>query len=91
MKQMVDRIHQMRAELRAALEEIKAPGSWEFITSQYGMFAMTALSPEQVERLAVEHHIFMTSNGRISVAGVTSSRIKYIANAIAAVMKESKI
>lgn len=57
---MTDRIAAMRKLLREECEKAKAPGSWEFVTSQYGMFAMTPLTPEQCERLAVEFHIYMT-------------------------------
>jgi aspartate/tyrosine/aromatic aminotransferase len=60
LKMMTDRIAQMRQLLRSECEKAKAPGSWEFVTSQYGMFAMTPLTPEQCERLAVEFHIYMT-------------------------------
>ena len=29
-----------------------------------------------------KHHIYMTGNGRISVAGLTSANVEYVANAI---------
>ncbi len=86
LKEMTDRIASMRKLLRQECEKVGAPGSWEFVTSQYGMFAMTPLTPEQCERLAVEFHIYMTSNGRISVAGITKPRVGYLANAIKHVM-----
>ena len=34
-------------------------------------FAYTGLTGEQVDRLAQEHHIYMTRNGRISMAGAS--------------------
>jgi aspartate aminotransferase len=33
------------------------------------MFCFTGLTPEQVLKLTKEHHIYLTKDGRISVAG----------------------
>lgn len=43
----------------------------------------------QVERLINEFSIYMTKDGRISVAGVTSANVEYLAHAIHAVTKWS--
>jgi len=43
------------------------------------MFCYSGLTPEQVDRLAQEHHIYMTRNGRISIAGVSSKNVDYLA------------
>ena len=45
------------------------------------------LTPAEVDRLTKEYHIYLTKNGRISVAGVTSSNVNYLAEAIHAVTK----
>lgn len=37
------------------------------------MFCFTGLTPAQVEKLTKEHHIYLTKDGRISVAGASSS------------------
>jgi aspartate aminotransferase len=52
-----------------------------------GMFCYSGLTPEQVDRLTNEHHIYLTRNGRISMAGVTSKDIPALAAAIHAVSK----
>lgn len=52
-----------------------------------GMFCYSGLSPEQVDRLTNEFHIYLTRNGRISMAGVTSKDIQPLAEAIHAVSK----
>lgn len=44
-----------------------------------GMFCYSGLSADQVDRLMREHHVYLTKDGRISVAGVTSGNVKYIA------------
>jgi aspartate aminotransferase len=46
------------------------------------MFSYTGLSKEQVDRLINEFHIYLTSDGRISMAGVTPQNIDYIAKSI---------
>lgn len=51
------------------------------------MFAFSGLTPEQVDRLTNEHHIYLTRNGRISMAGVTSKDIPALAAAIHEVSK----
>jgi len=87
-KLMANRIISMRTEL---VKELKAQGSkkdWSHITNQIGMFCFSGLTPEQVNKLTNDWHIYMTKNGRISMAGVFSSRVKYLAQAIHAVTKE---
>lgn len=41
---MADRIITMREKLHAALKEVGAPGTWDHITSQIGMFSYTGLT-----------------------------------------------
>ncbi|KAG0135316.1 pyridoxal phosphate-dependent transferase [Tuber indicum] len=81
-KGMADRIISMRAALKTNLEEIGSKHNWSHITSQIGMFAYTSLRPEQVDRLAREFSIYGTKDGRISVAGITSDNVKYLAESI---------
>ncbi|KAL2937445.1 Aspartate aminotransferase mitochondrial [Bienertia sinuspersici] len=54
-----------------------------------GMFCYSGLTPEQVDRLTSEFNIYMTRNGRMSMAGVTTKNVKYLANAIHEVTKSS--
>lgn len=51
------------------------------------MFCFTGLKPEQVERLTKEYSVYMTKDGRISMAGVTSGNVAYLAHGIHAVTK----
>ncbi|KAI3927621.1 hypothetical protein MKX01_026554 [Papaver californicum] len=81
-KGMADRIIGMRTALRKNLENLGPPLSWEHITNQIGMFCYSGMTPEQVDRLTSEYHIYMTRNGRISMAGVTTGNVGYLANAI---------
>lgn len=86
-KGMADRIIGMRTALRENLEKLNSPLSWEHITKQIGMFCYSGLTPEQVDRLTSQFHIYLTRNGRISMAGVTSGNVGYLANAIHEVTK----
>lgn len=81
-REMAERIIRMRKELRDELERLGSKHNWEHITSQIGMFCYSGLTGEQVDRLTSEYHIYLTRNGRISMAGVTSKDIKPLAKAI---------
>lgn len=76
------RIQDMRASLHDELGRLGTPGSWTHITSQIGMFSFTGLSPAQSKAMVEKHHIYMLGNGRISMAGVTSGNVKYLAASI---------
>ena len=79
---MAERIGGMRLKLR---EEIEAAGSthdWSHVTDQIGMFAFTGMTADMCDELTAEHAIYLTKDGRISVAGVNSGNIKYIAKAV---------
>ena len=54
---------------------------------QIGMFCFSGMTPEQVEKLRTEYHIYMTKNGRISMAGVTSKNVAYLSECMHAVTK----
>jgi len=87
---MSKRISDMRAALRKKVEELKTPGNWNHITDQIGMFTFTGLTPQQVDVMIEKHHIYLLSNGRISMAGVASGNVEYIATAINDVVNNVK-
>lgn len=82
---MADRIITMRALLKKELESLGSKHNWSHITSQIGMFAYTGLTPKQMDKLAKEHSVYATKDGRISVAGITTRNVKRFAAAIHAV------
>ena len=85
---MRDRIKAMRLKLKSVLEE-KVPGrDFDYLTEQNGMFSFTGLTPEQVEKLQSKYGIYMVSNSRMCVAGLNSSNIVYVANAMVDVLKD---
>ncbi|CAI5745698.1 unnamed protein product [Peronospora destructor] len=92
-KSMADRIISMRTALRSAVEKIdKANGvksDWRHITDQIGMFCYTGLTEAQVMRMIEKHHIYLTKDGRVSMAGVTTKNVEYIAQSIAEVAQNA--
>ncbi|KAI9912167.1 hypothetical protein PsorP6_008794 [Peronosclerospora sorghi] len=92
-KSMADRIISMRTALRSAIEKIDAANGaksdWRHITDQIGMFCYTGLTEAQVARMIEEHHIYLTKDGRISMAGVTTKNVDYIAQSIAEVAQNA--
>ena len=81
-KGMADRIIKMRALLNENLKKLGSKHNWDHITDQIGMFAYTGLKPEQMTKLAEEHSVYATKDGRISVAGITSDNVGRLAEAI---------
>lgn len=79
---VVKRMNDMRNALRAALEKKQVKGDWSHITKQIGMFSFTGLTPKQVDQMVDKHHIYMTRNGRISICGITTKNVDYIADCI---------
>ncbi|ETW85758.1 hypothetical protein HETIRDRAFT_414741 [Heterobasidion irregulare TC 32-1] len=80
---MAGRIIDMRKELyRLLAEELKTPGKWEHIVNQIGMFSFTGVNPEQSKALTEKAHIYLTANGRISMAGLNSGNVRYFAESL---------
>lgn len=79
---MSGRIIEMRKALRTKLEELKTPNDWSHITSQIGMFSYTGLNPTQVKHLVEDYHIYLPKDGRISICGLNTNNVEYVAQAI---------
>ncbi|KAL8877116.1 MAG: hypothetical protein Q9198_004811 [Flavoplaca austrocitrina] len=91
LRTMSGRIIDMRKALRGKLEELDGKeGSWKHITEQIGMFSFTGLSEKQVLKIREDAHIYMTKNGRISMAGANSGNVEYIAKAMDKVVRETQ-
>jgi aspartate aminotransferase, mitochondrial len=86
-KGMADRIISMREALVRNLTNLGSKRDWSHITNQIGMFCYTGLNEKQVQRMKEEFHCYLTSNGRISIAGITSKNVSHLATAIHEVSK----
>ena len=82
LKQVADRIIEMRALLRQGIENAGTPGDWSHITSQIGMFSYTGLTEAQCANMVDNFHIYLLKSGRISMAGINTGNVEYVANAI---------
>jgi aspartate aminotransferase len=81
---MRDRIREMRALLARHLRESTRGGSFDFIETQHGMFSLLGVPAPTVDALRTQHHIYMTSDSRINLAGIMPHNVEYVAAAVAA-------
>ncbi|KAB0797756.1 hypothetical protein PPYR_08749 [Photinus pyralis] len=86
-KGMADRIISVRTKLRDNLKKEGSSLNWSHITDQIGMFCFTGMKPDQVARITKDFSVFLTKDGRISMAGVTSKNVEYLAHAMHEVTK----
>ena len=84
--EMRERIRHMRAALVESLKAQGAGRDFSFVLRQNGMFSYSGLTPEQVDRLREEFHIYAVSTGRICVAALNSRNVDYVAKAITTVL-----
>ncbi|KIK71059.1 hypothetical protein GYMLUDRAFT_33186 [Collybiopsis luxurians FD-317 M1] len=87
-KSMADRIINMREKLYDMLtHDLKTPGEWGHIKRQIGMFSFTGLTATHTQALAEKAHIYMTKDGRISMAGLNSKNIEHFGVSVDAAVK----
>lgn len=90
LRTMAGRIIDMRKALRSKLEELNGkPESWKHITDQIGMFSFTGLTEAQVLKIRKDAHVYMTKNGRMSMAGLNTKNVHYVAEAVDKVVRET--
>lgn len=54
------------------------------------MFSFTGLTPDQTKRLVEEYSIYLTGNGRISMAGLNTKNVETFARAVDDVVRGTK-
>ena len=79
---MADRIQLMRTRLVETLQKVGSKHDWSHVTQQIGMFAFTGMSAEMCDELTNEYAIYLTRDGRISIAGLNDNNLEYVAKAI---------
>lgn len=84
---MSGRMKEMRKGLRSRLESLGSEHSWNHITDQIGMFAFTGLTKDMTTELREKHAIYLTADGRISIAGLNTGNLDQIAEAFHSVTK----
>jgi len=84
---MRTRIESLRANLVAELHARRPDVDYGFIARQRGMFSLLPLSGEQITALRETHHVYMSGDGRINVAGISRRNVSYVAESLAAVIR----
>jgi aromatic-amino-acid transaminase len=84
--EMRERIKQMRGALVEQLKASGVEGDLSYITRQKGMFSYSGLNATQMQRLRSEFGVYGVDSGRICVAALNSGNLKYVSDAIKAVM-----
>jgi aspartate/tyrosine/aromatic aminotransferase len=79
---MRNRIRLMRAELAGHLRSVAGNDFFDFIQAQRGMFSLLGVSSAVVDRLRDDHHIYMTSDSRMNLAGIMPHNAAYVAESI---------
>ncbi|KAL9288834.1 Aspartate aminotransferase [Arabidopsis thaliana] len=83
MEMMAGRIKTVRQELYDSLvSKDKSGKDWSFILKQIGMFSFTGLNKAQSDNMTDKWHVYMTKDGRISLAGLSLAKCEYLADAI---------
>ncbi|XP_075508206.1 aspartate aminotransferase, chloroplastic isoform X1 [Primulina tabacum] len=83
MEMMAGRIKSVRQKLFDSMCAKDDSGKdWSFILKQIGMFSFTGLNTAQSENMINKWHVYMTKDGRISLAGLSSAKCEYLADAI---------
>ncbi|VVB10732.1 unnamed protein product [Arabis nemorensis] len=83
MEMMAGRIKTVRQELYDSLvSKDKSGKDWSFILKQIGMFSFTGLNKAQSDNMTNKWHVYMTKDGRISLAGLSLAKCEYLADAI---------
>jgi aspartate/tyrosine/aromatic aminotransferase len=81
---MRTRIQEMRTLLAQTLHDVTGSDWFDFIRTQHGMFSLLGVSREAVEQLREKHHIYMTADSRMNLAGIMPDNVTYVAEAFAA-------
>ncbi|XP_021739367.1 aspartate aminotransferase, chloroplastic-like [Chenopodium quinoa] len=83
MEMMAGRIKSVRQKLYDNItSKDKSGKDWSFILKQIGMFSFTGLNKTQSDNMTDKWHIYMTKDGRISLAGLSAAKCEYLADAI---------
>jgi len=78
---MSSRIKEMRSSLVSKIIANGSTHNWDHFVNQIGMFAFTGMNKDMVNELREKYAIYMTMDGRISIAGLNTNNVDYIAEA----------
>jgi aspartate aminotransferase len=77
------RIEELRLEVVQQLHRHCPQRDFNFIARQRGMFSFFGIDTAQVHALRERHHIYMTDDSRMNIAGLRRENLEYFARAVA--------
>jgi len=83
---MRQRIVGLRGELVKQLAKTCPQRDFSFIARQQGMFSFLGVTVEQVHALREQHHVYMTDDSRMNIAGLRADNLEYFARAVSQVI-----
>jgi aspartate aminotransferase len=81
------RIQGLRHEAVRQLSRAYPQRDFSYIEAQRGMFSYLGVNVDQVRELRTQHHVFMTDDSRINIAGLRNENLEYFAQAVAQVLR----
>ncbi|XP_025059183.1 putative aspartate aminotransferase, cytoplasmic 2 [Alligator sinensis] len=82
LRAMAEKIMLIRAKLKEKLRILGTPGSWEHITTQLGTHSFMGLLPVQVAYLMKHKHVYLHTDGQVSMCSINSHNMDYVAQSI---------
>ena len=82
------RIEDLRREVVQQLRVHCPQRDFRFIARQRGMFSFFGIDTAQVHALRERHHVYMTDDSRMNIAGLRRENLVYFARAVAQVLAE---
>jgi aspartate aminotransferase len=83
---MRERIQGLRHEVVSQLKQHCPQRDFGFIAAQRGMFSFFGISTAQVRELRERHHVYMTDDSRMNIAGLRRENLAYFVRATAQVL-----
>ncbi len=72
----------LRSQLAGELQRLSGSDRFGFLAQHRGMFSRLGTTPEKVEKLRVEHGIYMVGDSRMNIAGLNAQTVPILAKAI---------
>jgi aspartate aminotransferase len=85
---MRSRLQRLRQETVMHLAQACPQRDFSFIAQQRGMFSFLGITAEQVHELRTRHHIYMTDDSRINVAGLQGENLRHFARSLSQVVRQ---
>ena len=80
------RLQGLRLEVVQQLRDYCPQRDFGFIGGQRGMFSFCGITAAQVRALRERHHVYMTDDSRMNIAGLRRENLEYFARAMAQVL-----